>query len=77
LQPGGAIIINEFLLNDDEASPLFPALFSVTMLIESDEGMAYSKKLLCKILEEIGFVEISVWQLIGPITTITAKKALS
>ena len=74
LQPGGAIIVNEFLLNDDQASPFFPALFSVTMLVESDEGMAYSKKLLRKILEETGFIEISEWQLVGPITTISAKK---
>ncbi len=38
LEPGGLIMIHEFILNDDQAGPLFPALFSLNMLLGTEAG---------------------------------------
>lgn len=43
LEPGGLIFIHEFLLNDTHDSPLFPALFALNMLVNTEEGRAYSE----------------------------------
>lgn len=43
LEPGGMILIHEFLLNDTLDSPLFPALFSLNMLIGTPSGQSYSE----------------------------------
>lgn len=42
LNPGGQVIILEFVPNDDRVSPPVPALFSVTMLGNTPEGDAYT-----------------------------------
>ena len=43
LEPGGLILIHDFLLNDTMDGPLFPALFSLNMLLNND-GRSYSEK---------------------------------
>jgi hypothetical protein len=43
LEPGGLILIHEFLLNDTHDGPLFPALFALNMLVNTEEGRAYSE----------------------------------
>jgi len=43
LEPGGMILIHDFLLNDTMDGPLFPALFSLNMLLNND-GRSYSEK---------------------------------
>ncbi len=50
----GVIFIHEFLLDDDAAGPLFPALFSLTMLVETGEGRAYPERQLRKMLADAG-----------------------
>jgi predicted O-methyltransferase YrrM len=57
LPPGGRILIHEFLLNDDLAGPLFPALFSLNMLV-NNQGRSYSEKELREMLGEAGVEEI-------------------
>jgi len=42
LQPGGIVMIHEFFLDDTMAAPLFPALFSLNMLINNGVGRSYS-----------------------------------
>lgn len=43
LAPGGLVVIHDFFLSDDRAHPLFPALFSLNMLLATPEGQAYSE----------------------------------
>jgi len=40
LEPGGLIIIHEFILNNTMDGPLFPALFSLNMLLGTSGGQA-------------------------------------
>jgi 2-polyprenyl-3-methyl-5-hydroxy-6-metoxy-1,4-benzoquinol methylase len=42
LNPGGQVIILEFVPNDDRVSPPIPAMFSLTMLANTPKGNAYT-----------------------------------
>lgn len=58
LEPGGIIIIHEFILNNSMDGPLFPALFSLNMLVGTDSGQAYSEQQLMDMLAETGVTNI-------------------
>ena len=54
LEPGGLIMIHEFILNNDMAGPLHPALFSLNMLTGTEAGRAYSERQIMDMLERAG-----------------------
>ncbi len=58
LEPGGLILIHDFILEDSFDGPLFPALFSLNMLINTDEGRSYSEAQITKMLDRVGVKEI-------------------
>ena len=58
LDPGGVVVIHEFILNNRMDGPLFPALFSLNMLLGTDGGRAYSQAQLSDMLTNAGFVDI-------------------
>lgn len=58
LEPGSLILVQEFILDDDMAGPLFPALFSLNMLLGTKTGQAYSQGQLAGMLAEAGATEI-------------------
>ena len=37
------MLIHDFILNDTSDSPLFPAIFSLNMLINTDKGRSYTE----------------------------------
>lgn len=43
LEPGGILVVHEFILNDTKDGPLHPALFSLNMLLGTPEGRSYSE----------------------------------
>jgi SAM-dependent methyltransferase len=43
LEPGGMLMVQEFILDNDMAGPLFPALFSLNMLLGTPQGRSYSQ----------------------------------
>lgn len=55
LEPGGLLLIHEFVLDDDRDGPLFPALFSLNMLLGTPAGRSYSGRQLFDLLREAGF----------------------
>lgn len=57
LSPGGLILIQEFILDDTLDAPLFPALFSLNMLVNTENGQAYSWGQLEALLSAAGFRE--------------------
>ncbi|WP_435549471.1 methyltransferase [Desulfobacterium sp. N47] len=59
LKPQGMILIHEFILNNDMDGPLFPALFSLNMLLGTDKGQAYSEKQIMDMLAAAKVVKIS------------------
>lgn len=58
LEPGGMILVQEFVLDNDEAGPLFPALFSLNMLLGTPRGQAYSERQLMEMLSAAGAGEV-------------------
>lgn len=58
LKPGGLLFVHEFILDDDKTGPLFPALFSINMLLGTPKGRSYSEQELKAILEKKGLVDV-------------------
>jgi len=54
LSPGGMILIHEFILNNEMSGPLFPALFSLNMLLGTASGQAYSEQQISDMLAGAG-----------------------
>ena len=57
MKPGGLMMIHDFFLDDDMAGPLFPALFSLNMLINNN-GRSYSEKETREMMGNAGFMDI-------------------
>jgi predicted O-methyltransferase YrrM len=66
LKPGGMIIIHEFLLNDRMDGPLFPALFSLNMLGQTEKGRSYSQGQLEAMLRTAGVIDIRRIEVVTP-----------
>ena len=58
LQPGGLILIHEFILNDAKDGPEFPALFALNMLLGTEGGRSYSRGEIFSWLDGAGFTDI-------------------
>ncbi|MBU5614038.1 methyltransferase [Geomonas azotofigens] len=58
LEHGGLILIQEFILDDKKDAPVFPALFSLNMLLGTPDGQAYSQGELCDMLKKAGATEV-------------------
>lgn len=59
LEPGGEILIQDFFLNRNLTAPLFPALFSLNMLLHTPQGRSYSFFEAEEWLRAAGFKKIS------------------
>jgi SAM-dependent methyltransferase len=66
LNPGGTIYIHEFILNNDMAGPVFPAIFSLNMLVATQGGQTYSEDQLRHMLEQAGAAHIQRLDFTGP-----------
>lgn len=66
LDPGGLIMIHEFILDDEKTSPLFPALFSLNMLAGTPEGRSYSRTELEGMLAAAGVRDLQILPFRGP-----------
>jgi predicted O-methyltransferase YrrM len=66
LEPGGMVFIHEFILNNSEDGPLFPALFSLNMLLGTPEGQSYSEEHLRQMFTRAGAKETQRIPFQGP-----------
>ncbi len=66
LTPGGLLIVHEFILDNLRTSPLFPALFSLNMLLGTAEGQAYSEAEIADFMRSAGLSEIRRTEYRGP-----------
>lgn len=58
LTPGGLLLIQEFILDDDRAGPTYPALFGLNMLVGTSKGQAYTQAELAGFLSAAGAVRV-------------------
>ena len=63
--PGGLILIHDFFLNDTLDGPVFPALFSMNMLL-NNYGRSYSEKEVSDMLRQAGARDIKRLSFQGP-----------
>jgi SAM-dependent methyltransferase len=54
LEPGGLLLIHEFILDNTMDGPLQPALFSLNMLLGTENGRSYSEGDIMEMLERAG-----------------------
>jgi hypothetical protein len=66
LEPGGLIMIHEFILDEDETHPPFASLFSLNMLTGTESGRSYTKGELAEMLTAAGVKKIHLLPLQGP-----------
>lgn len=66
MEPGGMILIHEFILDNSKDGPEFPALFSLNMLVNNPAGRAYSKEELTSMLRNSGVHSIKHHPFRGP-----------
>ncbi|MCP3952377.1 MAG: SAM-dependent methyltransferase [Desulfobacterales bacterium] len=66
LEPGGCIMIHDFILENSMDGPLFPALFALNMLLGTPSGQTYSQAQLEEMLEKAGARHIKRLPFKGP-----------
>jgi O-methyltransferase domain/Dimerisation domain len=74
LPDGGALIVYEAIIDDDRRANAFGLLMSLNMLIETPGGFDYSGADCCGWMQEAGFRETRVEQLIGPDSMVVGLK---
>ena len=75
LEPGGHVVIREFLIDDSGTVPTDAALFALTMLVTTSEGRCYSYSQMREWLHQAGFGEVEQQEFDGPIGLVTARRA--
>jgi len=58
LNPGGVLMVQEFILDDNRDGPPFPALFSLNMLLRTEAGQSYSERELAGMMTESGLSDV-------------------
>ena len=58
LPSGGKLILTECVISDDRSGPVFPALFSLLMVLRSKDGECRSRGEMTKWMSETGFSDI-------------------
>lgn len=66
LEPGGTLIVNEMMLAEDRTGPLFPALFSLELMIERNTGDARTAGEIRQWMKDAGFVSLTAKPLRPP-----------
>jgi len=66
LEPGGRLVIQDFLLDPDKCGPQSAALFSLNMLVGTGAGASYSEPEYTEWMRAAGFTSIRRVRLPGP-----------
>jgi hypothetical protein len=75
LLPGGRALTLEFVPNEDRVTPPMPAAFSMTMLVTTPSGDAYTLKDLTAMYNEAGFAELTAHPIPKGIETVVIGRA--
>lgn len=72
LKPGGALVVNDFILNDDRTGHPFAMLFASQMLVVTQEGFTYRQSDYRSWLNEAGFTSVDIMSTPTPATIVVA-----
>jgi SAM-dependent methyltransferase len=73
LKPGGALVISDFVLEDDRTGHPFALIFTSTMLLDSKEGSVWRKCDYDAWLREAGFSSVTFEPTPMPSTLVIAR----
>ena len=73
LKPGGALVVVDYVVDDDRGGPAFPLLFASEMLIKSKQGGTWRRADYEGWLAKAGFTQISFEPVLPPATAIIAR----
>jgi SAM-dependent methyltransferase len=73
LKPGGALVISDFVLENDRTGHPFALMFHSTMLLDSKEGAVWRKADYEAWLREAGFSSVTFEPSPGPSTIVIAR----
>ena len=74
LEPGGRVMVLEFVPNEDRVTPPMAASFAMQMLGGTPSGDAYTLAELTAMLKAAGFAAVSAHPLHGPETVVVGTK---
>ncbi|HKI81173.1 MAG TPA: methyltransferase [Pseudodesulfovibrio sp.] len=76
LEPGGLVLIQEQLLNDEKTGPLLATLIGINQLIHTPAGRAYSAREIADLAKKVGFEDMHARPLPdpSPFTLVTGRK---
>jgi predicted O-methyltransferase YrrM len=66
MEPGSLVLIQDFILEETCDYPLFPAIFSLNMLINTPKGQSYSETQIKEMLAKAGVKEVKRIPYNGP-----------
>jgi ubiquinone/menaquinone biosynthesis C-methylase UbiE len=73
LKPGGTLVVNDFVLNDDRTGHPFAMLFASQMLVVTKNGFTYRQSDYRKWLGEAGFKSVDIVPTPTPSTLVLAS----
>ncbi|WP_405922525.1 methyltransferase [Streptomyces sp. NBC_00035] len=72
LKPGGALVVADYIVDDQRSAPAFPLLFALEMLLKSNEGGTWRRSDYRDWLVKAGFEDVS-FHAAPPATMVIAR----
>lgn len=73
LKPGGALVVCDFIVDDDRSGPAFPLLFASEMLLKSSNGGTWRRADYAAWLSRAGFADVTFHATGTPATLAIAR----
>ena len=73
LKPGGTLVINDFVMNDDRTGPSYPLIFNSMMLLQTKHGATWRESDYRGWLQEAGFTDVTFEPTPSPAVLVLAK----
>ena len=70
LPAGGAVIVHDFMVEDDKAGPPDAALWFLTCMFNCPDGIVLTPGYIARQLEEAGFAQIEIKDLVRGLTKV-------
>lgn len=72
LKPGGTLVVNDYVVDDDRSGPAFPLIFASEMLLKTRQGSTWTRSDYRDWLIKAGFEDVS-FHVAEPATVVVAK----
>jgi protein-L-isoaspartate O-methyltransferase len=73
IKPGGTLVVNDYIVDDDRSGPRFPLLFASEMLLKSKQGGTWRRADYHAWLTKAGFEDVTFHPTPSPTTLVFAR----